>query len=80
LRSIRIAVEGGDLEMFNVRITFGDGESFSPPTRLYFGEHSRSREIDLPGGARVIRRIDFFYQSARGGGPGRAIVHVYGRR
>jgi hypothetical protein len=79
-RSIRIAVESGDLEMFNVTITFGDGENFSPATRLYFGAHSRSRQIDLPGGARVIRRIEFFYRSVRSGGGGRARVHVYGRR
>jgi hypothetical protein len=79
-RSIRIAVEGGDLQMFNVRITFGDGETFEPPTRLNFGEHSRSREIDLPGAGRIIRRIDFSYRSVRGGGRGRATVHVYGRR
>jgi hypothetical protein len=79
-RSIRITVAGGDIEMFNVRVTFGDGDTFSPPTRLYFGGHSRSRDIDLPGGARIIRRIDFFYKSVRGGGQGRATVHVYGRR
>jgi len=79
-RSIRLVVEGGDLQMFNVTITFGDGTTFSPPTRLYFGERSRSREIDLPGGARMIRRIDFSYRSVRGGGRGRATVRVYGRR
>ena len=61
-RRIRIDVEGGDLEMFDVRILFGDGETFSPATRLYFKEGSRSRAIDLPGRARLIRRIDFFYR------------------
>jgi hypothetical protein len=79
-RTIRIDVEGGDLEMFDVKVTFGNGETFSPSTRLYFREGTRSREIDLPGAARVIRRIDFFYRSALFGTPGRAIVHVYGRR
>jgi hypothetical protein len=83
-RRIRFVVEGGDIEMFNIRVTLGDGERFSPPTRLHFGEHSRSRDIDLPGAARIIRRIDFFYRSVRvrgrGRGQGRATVRVYGHR
>ena len=79
-RSIRIVVEGGDIQMFNVRITFGNGQTFSPRTRLSFDQHSRSREIDLPGATRVIRRIDFSYRSVRGGRWSRATVHVYGRR
>jgi hypothetical protein len=79
-RAIRINVEGGDLEMFDIKVTFGNGETFSPGTRVYFREGSRSRVIDLPGDARIIRRIDFFYRSAPFGGQGRAAVHVYGRR
>jgi hypothetical protein len=78
--AIRIDVEGGDLEMFDIKVTFGNGESFSPATRAYFREGTRSRVIDLPGDARVIRRIDFFYRSVLFGGQGRATVHVYGRR
>jgi hypothetical protein len=79
-RSIRIDVEGGDLEMFNVKVTFGNGETFSPATRLYFRAGTRSRIIDLPGDARVIRRVDFFYRSVLFGSQGRATVHVYGRQ
>jgi len=79
-RAIRIEVEGGDLEMFDVKLTFGNGETFSPATRLYFREGTRSRVIDLPGAARIIRRIDFFYRSALFAAQGRATVHVYGRR
>ena len=79
-RAIRFEVEGGDLEMFDIKLTFGNGETFSPGTRVYFREGSRTRDIDLPGDARIIRRIDFFYRSAPFGGQGRATVHVYGHR
>jgi hypothetical protein len=79
-RAIRIDVEAGDLEMFDIKFTFGNGETFSPATRLYFRQGTRSRVIDLPGDARIIRRVDFFYRSPLFGGQGRAIVHVYGRR
>lgn len=77
--AIRIEVPEGGLEMYDVRITFGDGATFSPETRLQFDEGSSSRRIDLPGGARVIRRIDFLYRSDRPR-EGRAHVRVYGLR
>jgi len=79
-KRIRIVVEGGDLEMFDVRLTFGDGKMYSPVTRFSFSGNSRSRTIALPGAARVIRWIDFYYRSVPGGRQGKATVHVYGRR
>jgi hypothetical protein len=79
-RRIRLLVEGGDLELFDVMITFADGKTFSPPGRFSFTGNLRSRVIALPGGARVIRWINFFYRKLPGGGQGKAIVRVYGRR
>lgn len=75
-RAIKLEVEGGNLEMYNVRVTFGDGESFSPETRFEFREGSWSRTIDLPGKARVIRKIEFWYRSELK--RGRATVRVFG--
>jgi hypothetical protein len=43
-----------------------------------FNEGERSRVIDLPGVARIIRSITFNYRSLRNG-EGRATVNVYGR-
>jgi hypothetical protein len=78
--AIRIEVQDGDLELDDVRVVLGNGTSWSPNTRVSFREGSRSREIDLPGATRMIRRIDFSYRSVRGGQWSRATVHVYGRR
>ncbi len=78
-RQLRFEVDGGDLDLFDLRVTFGSGESWSPTTRLHFREDSRSRVLDLPGAARVVRRVDFVYRSVAGGGEGRAVIHVYGR-
>lgn len=75
--AIKLDVDGGNLDMFDVRVTFGDGTSWSPATRLHFREGSWSRTIDLPGDARVIKRITFRYRSE--GRKGRAWVRVYGR-
>jgi hypothetical protein len=72
---ILIRVEHSALEMYNIRVTFGDGTVFSPPTRLVFGQGGTTRTIDLPGGARVIRRVDFLYGNLPGGG--RAQVELW---
>ncbi len=77
-RSIMFEVDGGTIEMVNVRVVFGNGGAFSPPTRLVFTEGERSRVIDLPGDTRIIRSVTFTYRSLRTG-EGRATVTVYGR-
>jgi hypothetical protein len=79
-KRIRFVVEGGDLELFDVMITFADGKTFSPGGRFSFTGNSRSRVIALPGGARAIRWINFFYRRLPDGRPDKAIVHAYGRR
>jgi hypothetical protein len=70
-RQIMFAVEHSALEMYDVTVTFGDGERFSPPTRHVFGAETRSRVIDLPGAARVIRSVEFRYGNLPGGGKAR---------
>ena len=43
-------------------------------------DHTDNNAPLRAGGARVIRWINFFYHRLPGGGPGKAIVRVYGRR
>jgi len=74
--AIKLEVEGGNLDMYDIRVIFGDGRVFSPETRVNFRQGSWSRTIDLPGGARVIRRVEFAYRSELK--RGRAVVRVYG--
>ena len=74
-RKIRIVVEHSALEMYDVVVTFGDGTPFSPPTRHVFNPNTRSHVIDLPGGERVIRSVEFRYGNLPGGG--RALAEVW---
>jgi hypothetical protein len=74
---IMLRVEHSAAEIFNVVVTFGDGTSYSPPTRLVFGPGQTTRVIDLPGGARVIRRVDFAAGNLPGGG--RAQIELWAR-
>jgi hypothetical protein len=66
--SLQIKVEHSALEMFDVRVTFADDTSFSPPTRLVFKNGDLSKTIDLPGGKRIIKKVDFNYGNLAGGG------------
>jgi hypothetical protein len=70
-RQLMFVVEHSALEMYDVIVTFGDGERFSPRTRHVFGAETRSSVIDLPGNARVIRSVEFRYGNLPGGGKAR---------
>lgn len=78
--SFRIEVEEGNLEMWDVQVTFGNGESHDVKTRLEFDESTRSRDIDLPGKARLIKKIVFKYKSKIKGGEGKATINIYGKK
>ena len=41
--AIKLDIDDGDLEMWNVVVTFGDRSKFSPDTRWNFDQGSRSR-------------------------------------
>jgi hypothetical protein len=76
--ALRLEIDNGPLELFNLRVVFTSGESFSPATRINFGEGDQTRIIDLPGQARSIEKIVFDYK-----GPqrlGAATVRIYGRQ
>ncbi len=66
--TIKLKAEHSALELFDAVVVFGDGTSFSPDTRLTVGQGSWSRDIDLPGGNRVIKRVEFRYGNLPGGG------------
>ncbi len=76
-KTLQLKVEGSSLEMYDIVITFGDGSSFSPPTRLQFGNGTASRDIDLPGDKRGIKKVELKYGNLPGGG--RAQVEVWAR-
>src|SRR5262245_52306291 len=42
---IMLVVENSDVELFDLVIVFGNGEVYSPGTRLGFGQGTTSREI-----------------------------------
>jgi len=75
--ALKLEVVGGNLEMYNIKVTFGNGQSFSPETRVQFHQGSWSRTIDLPGPVRIVRRVDFWYRSRLRRGA--ATLRLFGR-
>jgi len=73
-RSIQIEVRGSALEMYNLVVTFGDGERYSPDTRFVFNRGTETRVIDLPGAERVIRSVAFHYGNLPRGGKARILL------
>jgi hypothetical protein len=76
-RELMLVVERAPVEIYDLVVTFGNGERYEPRTRLVFGPDSASRSIDLPGNARFIRRVDFRYANLVAGA--RAKVELWGR-
>ena len=58
---LMVVVENAPVEIFDMVVTFGNGERWEPRTRLVFNADSTTRNIDLPGNARYIKRVDFRY-------------------
>jgi hypothetical protein len=75
--ALRIDVADGDLVMEKMKVTFGDGSTFEPKTRVEFKQGQTSQTIDLPNKSHVIKRVDFSYHSK--GKHDKATVMLYGR-
>jgi hypothetical protein len=75
---LRLEARDGDLVVENVKVVFNSGETFSPEVRHVFKEGARTRVIDLPGGARVIRQVEFTARSQDKGDA--ATIVLYGRK
>ena len=77
-RSLFFVVEKNDIQIFNLVVTYGNGEREKLDTRLNFTADSRSRSITFDGGKRRIRTIAFTYKTVGSWVDGRARVVAYG--
>lgn len=77
-KRIKLTVRDGDVEFRDVTVVFGNGERFDVPMRNSIKAGGETREIDLPGKARVINRVILAYKSKAGGKS--ATVSVWGEK
>jgi hypothetical protein len=77
-RALYFEVEKNDVELFNIVVVYGNGDREKFDTRLIFREGTRSRMLDLRGGKRIIKSIQFTYRTVGTWAEGKARVVVYG--
>jgi len=73
-----VVVQDADLEMLDMEVKFGRGESWHPQMNYFFREGTRSKVIDFPGDERVIRAIEFRYRNIPHGGHAKVQVWAKG--
>lgn len=78
-RSIQFRVKDQAIQMLRLVVHYGNGNPDKIETRSLIPAGGRSRIIDLKGGDRVIKKIDFWYETKSLGNK-RALVRVYGIR
>jgi hypothetical protein len=79
-RSLVFEVERNNIEIFNIVVTYGDGQRERLDTRLVFDAGMRSRAIRFEGGRRKIRSVAFEFRTVGSWLEGRARVRVLGLR
>lgn len=78
-RRLKFKVTDAPLQIVRMQITYDGGTTHKIDTRYNIPKGGESRVIDLPGGSRSIRRIDFWYDTA-GIFQGRANVTIFGMK
>jgi hypothetical protein len=76
--SIKITVQGRAVQLHDVKVHFGDGETQDVQVRSVIPAGGESRVIDLEGRDRVIRSVEFWYDAQSLAGR-RATVRLFGR-
>ena len=73
-RKVAVLVEENDIEISKMTLVFANGEKHDVELRETFKAGTRSREIDLPGGDRVIQAVRFSYSTE--GRPRDGFAHI----
>ena len=78
VKQVVIEVKGAAVYFELVAVHLGDGEVVDLPIRSIIKAGERTRVIDLPGNAHLIRKVSFVHQKLRGSR--KAQVILWGRK
>jgi adenine-specific DNA methylase len=75
---LQFKVQGNAVLIHKIIVTYGNGEKDELEVKLIFKKGDWSREIDLKGNKRIIRKITFFYKTVGKVKKGKATIKVFG--
>ena len=78
VRQLKLRITDGPLKMYDMKIYFDNGGTQDVQLRSRFAQGSESRVIDLDGGLRHLKKIEFTYET-KGFLRGRSRVAVWGK-
>jgi len=76
-RKLKLKVTDGPLKMYDMKVYFDNGTVQDVSIRFHIPQGGESRVIDLDGGLRHIKRVEFWYET-KGFRKGRARIALWG--
>lgn len=78
-RQLKLRITDGPLKVYDMKVHFDNGSVQDVSLRTHIPQGGESRVIDLDGGLRHLRKIEFWYET-KGFLRGKARVAVWGKR
>lgn len=78
-RQIKLKMKDGLVHILDMDVYFENGDKLDVSIKQRIGKEGQSRVIDLPGGSRNIKKIEFWYER-KGLMKVRGRVQVWGKR
>jgi hypothetical protein len=78
-RQLKLKVTDGPLKIYDMKVHFDNGDVQDVQLRSLIRKGGESRVIDLDGGLRRLKKIEFWYET-KGFARGRARVAVWGKK
>ena len=75
---LKVKVKDGPVHIIDMDVHFENGDKFDVALKQKIPKGGESRVIDLPGGSRNVRKIEFWYET-KGFRKGRGTVQVWGQ-
>lgn len=77
-RKLKLTVTGNGLFIYDVKVTYHNGSSEHLNIRWHIPQGGGTRQIDLNGGDRILRKVELIYGRLPNG-RGAAHVHLFGQ-